>query len=120
LVVEDQAPVLKATRGLLQHLGHECFEAMDGESAIRTYRQHLDSAEPIDIVLLDMTLPGGLHGVDVYRELQMIDPKVQVIATSGYFDDGPNDTITEAGFPASLAKPFTMEALSKTITRLLS
>ncbi len=120
LVVEDQAPVLKATRGLLQHLGHECFEAMDGESAIRTYRQHLDSAEPIDVVLLDMTLPGGLHGVDVYRELQMMDPKVLVIATSGYFDDGPNDTVAEAGFPASLAKPFSMEALSKTITRLLS
>lgn len=120
LVVEDQAPVLKATQGLLKHLGHDCYEAMDGESAIRTYRQHLDSAEPIDIVLLDMTLPGGLHGVDVYRELQRMDPKVLVIATSGYFEDEPNDAVAEAGFPASLAKPFSMEALSKTITRLLS
>ena len=120
LIVEDQAPVLKATQGVLKHLGHECLSAIDGEEAVRTYRQHLDSAEPVDVVLLDMTLPGGLNGIEVYQELKKADPDVLVIATSGYFDDGPNEAISNAGFPALLAKPFSMQDLSNTITQVLS
>jgi len=119
LIVEDQAPVLKATQGVLKHLGHECLSAIDGETAVRTYRQHLDSAEPVDVVLLDMTLPGGLNGIEVYQELKKADPEVIVIATSGYFDDGPNEAINNAGFPALLAKPFSMQDLSNTIAQVL-
>ena len=67
-----------------------------------------------------MTLPGGLNGIEVYQELKKADPEVLVIATSGYFDDGPNEAISKAGFPALLAKPFSIQDLSKTIAQVLS
>lgn len=120
LIVEDQAPVLKSTQGVLKHLGHDCLSAINGEEAVRTYRQHLDSAEPVDVVLLDMTLPGGLNGIEVYQELKKADPEVVVIATSGYFADGPNEAISKAGFPALLSKPFSIQDLSNTIVQVLS
>ncbi len=119
LIVEDQPGVLKATQGILGHLGHETLSALNGEDAISTYRRHLDSAEPIDVVLLDMTLPGGLNGLDVLRELKKADPDVLVIATSGYFDDEPGDTYANEGFTGLLAKPFSMNDLSISIGEAL-
>ncbi|MEM9283152.1 MAG: ATP-binding protein, partial [Verrucomicrobiota bacterium] len=115
LVVEDQPGVLKASQSILSHLGHETIAALDGEEALTRYRRHLDSAEPIDVVLLDMTLPGGLSGREVFRELKKIDPEANVIATSGYFDDSPGRLVDETGFSAVLAKPFSMKDLSGAI-----
>ncbi len=115
LVVEDQPGVLKATKGILNHLGHESLSACTGEEAVHVYRSHLDSAEPVDVVLLDMTLPGGLNGLDVFQELQRIEPEVRVIATSGYFDEDPGEKILGAGFTGLLAKPFSMSNLSAAI-----
>jgi CheY-like chemotaxis protein len=114
-VVEDQVDVALATRGLLKHLGYESIHSVNGEDAIATYREHLDSSEPIDVVLLDMTLPGGLSGMDVAGEIRRIDPLARIVATSGYFEGGSLANGETGNFAAILPKPYSMASLSEVI-----
>ncbi|MEM9017092.1 MAG: ATP-binding protein [Verrucomicrobiota bacterium] len=118
LVVEDTPSVSRATCGMLKHLGHDFEVASCGEEAIRAYREAFLSSEPIDVVLLDMTLPGGLDGRDVLHQLLKIDPGSRVIATSGYFEDGPTDALADAGFIGVLAKPYSMDSLKITLSEV--
>lgn len=113
LVVEDQIDVARATRSLLKHLGYDTLHTLNGEEAISVYREHLDSPEPIDVVLLDMTLPGGLSGMDVARELRRLDPGARIVATSGYFEGGKLDQNDMNDFTGLLPKPFSMLSLSE-------
>jgi len=119
LVVEDQAPVAKATCGMLKHLGHSSRVAENGSEALRLYLRAKYSDEPFDLVLLDMTLPGGLSGGEVFHEMRRQDPGVRVVATSGYFDDESADILGNREFTGILPKPFSMEALDLVIRTAL-
>jgi len=120
LVVDDQLEVSKAACGLLKHLGYESMRVATGDEAVRLYRDALDSFEPIDAVLLDMTLPGGLTGEDVMLELKKIDHEVRVIATSGYFDEDSDGQLLLQGFCAVLPKPYSLSDLSEAVSHTLS
>ncbi|MEX2581087.1 MAG: ATP-binding protein [Verrucomicrobiales bacterium] len=120
LVVEDQPEVAKAACGLLKHLGYESICSSTGEDAIHRYREKLDTFEPFDAVLLDMTLPGGLTGTDVMRELRRFDHEVKVVATSGYFDDDSGDCLARQGFLGLLPKPYSFSDLAEAIASALS
>jgi CheY-like chemotaxis protein len=104
---------------MLSHLGYDSLVAETGEQALHLYQRMLDSTTPFDLVLLDMTLPGGLDGEEVLRELQRIDSSVTVIATSGYFEDGPTHSLIEMGFAGVLAKPYSMDSLAITVDQAL-
>jgi CheY-like chemotaxis protein len=120
LVVEDQVDVARATRGLLKHLGYESIHSVNGEEAISTYREHLDSDEPIDVVLLDMTLPGGLTGMDVAGEIRRLDPPARIVATSGYFEEGSLANGETGDFAAILPKPYSMASLSEAMEEAIA
>lgn len=114
LVVEDEPGVARSTLAMLKQLGYEGLHASNGEEAIRRFREHHESVEPIDAVLIDMTLLGGLSGLDVARELWALHPGVRLIATSGYFED---DAVLPEGSPfvGLLPKPYGMEKLSEAL-----
>lgn len=114
LVVEDEPGVARSTLAMLRQLGYEGLHAGNGDDAIRLYREHLESVEPIDAVLIDMTLLGGISGLDVARELWAIHPGVKLLATSGYFED---DAVLPEGSPfvGLLPKPYGMQKLSEAL-----
>lgn len=113
LLVEDQDDVARATIGLLRHLGYETTRVLKGEEAIAEYRAQLFSDTPFDLVLLDMTLPGGLNGNDVKIEVSKLDPEAVIVATSGYFEEDTIDQFLASGFAGILPKPFTLDELSR-------
>jgi CheY-like chemotaxis protein len=114
LVVEDEPGVARSTLAMLKQLGYEGLHASNGEEAIRLFREHHESVEPIDAVLIDMTLLGGLSGLDVARELWALHPGVRLVATSGYFED---DAVLPEGSPfvGLLPKPYGMDKLSESL-----
>lgn len=120
LVVEDQPGVARSTIGILKQLGYESLHARTGEEAIAIYRERLHSLEPIDVVLLDMTLPGGLSGLDVAREIRRFDSEACIIATSGYFEEGFDAPNEDGNFAAILPKPYGMESLSDALERAVT
>jgi CheY-like chemotaxis protein len=114
LVVEDQQGVARATIALLRQLGYECLHANNGEEALDLYREHFDTEEPVDLVLLDMTLPGGLSGAEVASELRRFDRNSRIIATSGYFEQGTSLS-SASDFAAVLPKPYSMSDLCESL-----
>ncbi len=120
LIVDDQVRVLTTAEKLLQFLGYETVSATSGEDAITIYREHMNSSDPIDAVLLDMTLPGGLSGNEVKREIKRVDEDARIIATSGYFEDEHAvESFLNEGWSGVLPKPYAIDALSKTVSRAI-
>lgn len=117
LIIEDDQKIARATQSILKHLGCNFLVAIDAEEAMQIFREHHDSAESIDAALIDITLPGGLDGIQVFKKLRMIDPDLVAIATSGYFDDENPPGILEHGFKAAVPKPYSIADLSSALER---
>jgi PAS domain S-box-containing protein len=120
LVVDDQDDVRIAASLLLERLGYRTVAASDGQSAVRTYRQQLETDDPISAVLLDMTLPGGLSGDEVMEEVLKLDPQARVIATSGWFDEDAEERFQLDGYVGILPKPYAVESLSQKLHEALT
>ncbi|MCF8063525.1 MAG: PAS domain-containing protein [Deltaproteobacteria bacterium] len=115
LVVEDEEAVLEVFRIVLERMGYQVLIAPTGRQAVETVET---SAERIDLVILDILLP-DMDGRSVYPELIRARPDLKVIVTSGYSVEGPAREILDAGAQAFLPKPFSIQELRETITRVL-
>jgi CheY-like chemotaxis protein len=104
---------------MLQNLGHEVAFADQGAAAIEQYAAARAAGRPFDIVILDLTIRGGMGGAETMRRLLAIDPAVRAVVTSGYSDDIVTASFEEHGFRAFLKKPFRYEELRDTLGALL-
>ena len=100
-------------------LGHTVAFADRGETAIEAYREARVAGRPFDIVILDLTIRGGMGGVETVGRLREIDPAVKAIASSGYSDDATLSAFREQGFSAFLKKPYNIKQLQDTVSALL-
>ncbi len=116
LVMDDNEAVQTVLGAMLKKLGHSVILASEGGEAINIYVDQLDSAEPIDLVMVDLTIPGGLGGKETMVELQKIDPKIRAIVSSGYSNDPVMGSFKEYGFRAAVTKPYVLKELSAAIS----
>ena len=119
LVMDDEKVVREVTGELLRSLGHEAEFAESGESALTMYREAMASARPFDVVILDLTIRGGMGGLETLGKLLEIDPGVKAVVSSGYSDDAALSNYREHGFKAFLKKPYNMDELQNTLNDLL-
>ncbi|MGO9613668.1 MAG: ATP-binding protein [Dissulfurispiraceae bacterium] len=120
LVMDDEEMVIEVARKLIETLGHEVEVAKDGEDAIEKYKQAKQAGRAFDIVILDLTVRGGLGGEDAVRKLHEIDPGVKAVVSSGYADAPVVSDYRSYGFAAFLNKPYTIDALNHTLNILLA
>ncbi|HSL85123.1 MAG TPA: ATP-binding protein, partial [Thermoanaerobaculia bacterium] len=118
LVMDDQAAVRGVLEGMLRHLGYEVEATKDGDEAIASYARALERGEPFDLVILDLTIPGGKGGKETVRELLRLDPGVRAIASSGYADDPVLAGGGNEGFAAALPKPYTLDRLAELLRQV--
>lgn len=114
LVVDDEPAVCDTVIDILEIEQIPALTAVDGETAITIYREHLGK---IALVLLDMSLP-DMHGKEVFNHLKELDPQVQVILTSGY-DEMEAVQHFGNGLLAFLQKPYSLEELIAIVRRHL-
>jgi PAS domain S-box-containing protein len=119
LHMDDEATILHTTKEMLESLGYEVTCATDGKEAVGKYREALDAGVPFDVVLLDITVPGGLGGKDAMKELLAIDRGVKAIVSSGYSNDPVMASHRKHGFKGVVTKPCLMGELDETIRRVL-
>jgi CheY-like chemotaxis protein len=96
---------------MARHLGYETTSVPDGEATLTAYAQAVTEQHPFDLVIMDLTVPGGMGGREAVQKLHELYPNARVIVSSGYSDDASIAEYTQCGFVASLAKPYTMEQL---------
>jgi PAS domain S-box-containing protein len=119
LVMDDEEILRNVAASILDTMGHEVVLAENGEEALKKCRELLEFGTPIDLVIMDLTIPGGMGGREAVGKLLEMDPKAKVIVSSGYSNDPVMANYKEYGFVASIAKPFDMQDLCNLVTEML-
>lgn len=120
LVMDDENMIREVVCSMLTHLGYEAIEAVDGNEAISIYRESLEQGIDFDAVIMDLTIPGGMGGVEATRRLLLIDPQARVIVSSGYSHDPVLDNYKSFGFCNIVKKPYKLPDLSRVLIETLA
>ncbi|WP_163340780.1 ATP-binding protein [Desulfopila sp. IMCC35008] len=118
LVVDDEDLVKDVTGKMLISLGYNVEFASEGETAVKMYEERLTEESRYDLVIMDLTIPGGIGGKDAIQQLKQLDPEILVVVSSGYANDPIMANYRDYGFSAVLSKPFNIEDLSRTLSEL--
>jgi nitrogen-specific signal transduction histidine kinase/ActR/RegA family two-component response regulator len=94
--------------------------ADDGRDAIEMYKSARTNGRPYDLVIMDLTVPGGMGGREAILVLREIDPHIKAIVSSGYSSNPIMSKPKDYGFDAGIAKPFKVDDLYKTISDVLT
>ncbi len=115
LMVDDNANLLEIGRDMLSAHGYEVMTAESGEEAIRMFRAEKNR---IDLVLLDMIMP-GMGGAKCLDELLRLKPGAKVLISSGCI---PDEAMTETVLNRAsgyVGKPYRYDELCREIDRVL-
>lgn len=113
LLMDDDEMVQKVCVHLLEHLGYQVASAFDGETAVSLFQVAKEGGVAFDAVILDLTVPGGMGGLETLSKLLEIDSTVKAIVSSGYANDPIMSDYKKYGFAAIIPKPFTLDDLRK-------
>ncbi|MEK6247643.1 MAG: response regulator, partial [Planctomycetales bacterium] len=98
-------------------LGYECRAAHDGVEALAACESAERLGQPFHVVVMDLTIPGGMGGKEAVKRLNELAPDVHVIASSGYSNDPVMANYGEFGFAGILAKPYKIEDVSEILNK---
>jgi CheY-like chemotaxis protein len=100
---------------ILQQLGYQVLSAESGLRALEIYRRERDR---IDLVVLDMLMP-GMGGAETFQKLKELDPGVRVLLSSGYSLDGETQQVMASGARGFIQKPYRLALLSHKVGEIL-
>jgi len=111
LVMDDDETVRGVLGDMLEYFGYEAEFAGDGTEAVKAYSEAFSAGRGFDVVIMDLTIPGGMGGKETIRKLIEIDPEVRAIVSSGYSNDPVMAEYEQHGFKACVAKPYRVDEL---------
>jgi two-component system, cell cycle sensor histidine kinase and response regulator CckA len=120
LVMDDEETIRQVAGRLLHYLGYDVNCAEDGAEAIKMYLEGMDEGRPYDIVIIDLTIPGGMGGKEAIQKLRELDPNVKAIVSSGYSSDPIMAQYKDFGFSAVVTKPYDLAELGDTVKRTIA
>jgi PAS domain S-box-containing protein len=119
LVLDDNGTILKLLKKMLLKLNQKVDLVTDGVHVIQKYEEALQRLDPYDIVIMDLTIPGGMGGKDTIEALLKIDPNVKAIVSSGYFTNPVIANFSKYKFKGVLQKPFTFNDIKIILSKWL-
>ncbi|MDA8082988.1 MAG: response regulator, partial [Nitrospiraceae bacterium] len=118
LVTDDEEIVRMIAGEMLGYFGCEVDYAVDGAEAIERYRDAMVAGRPYDLVMLDLTIPGGMGGREAIGKLREMDPQIKAIVVSGYSNDPVMSQYQSFGFKGVVTKPYRMNELNREVRRV--
>jgi CheY-like chemotaxis protein len=116
LLVDDDEAIRKVARRLLEGFGYRVLIAVNGREAVDMYEQRHSE---IAVVLTDMSMP-VMDGAAAVRALRAINPNVRIIVSSGLSSDGSVTQATDGVSNHFISKPYTAQAMLRTLHDALS
>ncbi len=111
LIMDDEADVRETLEELLKFLGYEPVSTPDGTKAVEAFREAAAHGRPFSAVLLDLTIPGGVGGMEVAAAIHAEDGEVPIYVISGYARDAMPQDLRRHGISDTLQKPFRLQDL---------
>lgn len=119
LIMDDERSIRDLSRDLLSLCGFKTESVPNGTEAVREYKRALEEGKPYHIIIMDLTIPGGMGGREAITRILDMDPTVRAIVSSGYSTDPVMANYQKYGFKGKLIKPFNLEDLQREINRVL-
>ena len=116
LIVDDDHSIIDVGSEMLGIMGHKSFTASSGEEGIKIYRKEKNN---IDIIILDMTMP-GMSGGETFDAIKEINAEVKIILSSGFSNDGQAKEILDRGCNGFIQKPFKIKTLVSKINQVMN
>ena len=115
LLIDDEELIIDVGKAMLEKLGYRVVICMGGQEAVKVIT---NMAEEIDLVILDMIMP-GLDGGSTFDCIRRIQPDMPVLLSSGYAINGHADKIMRKGCNGFIQKPYRISELSQKIRKVL-
>ncbi len=120
MVMDDEEMIRDLSKSILQRSGYEVVQAKDGAEVLEIYKKSIEDSTPINLVIMDLTIPGGMGGRETIKKLLEIDPQVTAIVSSGYSNDPVMANYRQYGFKGCLIKPYLKDNLLEVVARLIN
>ena len=120
LVMDDEEEVREVAEGILRTIGCEVTQAKDGAEALELYLKASEMEQPFDVVMLDLTVSGGMGGKETIKKLMEIDKSVKAIVSTGYSNDPVMTKYRKFGFLGALNKPYKLQELSELLDAVIT
>ncbi|MHB1011429.1 MAG: hybrid sensor histidine kinase/response regulator [Desulfobacteria bacterium] len=120
LIMDDEQGILDVLQALLEHIGYTSRYARDGAEAVEMYVGAMEDRQPFDVIILDLTIPGGMGGKETMEKVLEVDPDVKAIVSSGYSNDPVMANYRSYGFKGIVPKPYRIEELSQVLHDVLA
>ena len=111
LIVDDEDIYRSMGKRMLEKFGYCARIASNGREAVEVFSQ---SGPEIDLIVLDVMMP-EMDGIETFRAIRKMNPRIPILLTSGYDEDHLWDKIDRDGPCAYIRKPFMAEHFLKTI-----
>jgi len=111
-------PDMLVAEAILTHLGYTVTTSTNGEETIELYRKSLETGTPFGVVILDLTIPGGLGGKQTAESILAMSPTACLIVSSGYSNDPIIANYRKYGFRAAIAKPYSIGEFEQVLDAL--
>ena len=120
LLMDDEDSIREMASAALCMFGYQPVVACDGEEMLALYRAALESGDCFDVVIMDLTVPGGMGGKEAVKKLLELDPQALAIASSGYSEDAVMANYQEYGFSGVVTKPYSLQDLDLAIQEIIA
>jgi signal transduction histidine kinase/ActR/RegA family two-component response regulator len=119
LFMDDEEPIVQMASTLLQRLGFEVEVTRDGAETVQKFEAAHAAGRPFDLVVMDLTVPGGMGGREAIEQLRQIDPGVKAIVSSGYSSDPVLANYRAYGFRGMVAKPYKIDDFTRVLREVM-
>lgn len=119
LVMDDEEMVRDTAEAILTELGYEPILSSGGLEALDIYARNMEAGHPIDLVIMDLTVQGGMGGAEAMSRLLAVDPGARAIVSSGYCNSPIMSDYEKYGFKSVLQKPYDVSEFSTAVKKAL-
>jgi PAS domain S-box-containing protein len=119
LFMDDETAIRAMAAIFMERIGYDCEVAVDGAEAVRKYGEAMAAGRKYEVVIMDLTVPGGMGGREAMERLVRLDPSVCAIVSSGYSRDPVMANYRAYGFQGILPKPYGLDQLTKVMSAVL-
>ena len=118
LLLDDDSEILQMVSAMFVEKGAYVSAAQDGADVITLYERSLAAGNPYEVIIFDLTIPGGMGGKEAVGEIKKLNPDALCIVSSGYADDPVMANYKDYGFQAAVSKPYHLEELYRVVAKL--
>jgi CheY-like chemotaxis protein len=120
LLLDDDEIVIDVCREMFENFGYTAEFVRNGQEVLEMFKTAQNEGVPFDLVIMDLTIPGGMGAEETIKPLREIAPDVKAVVSSGFCYDPVMVDYKKFGFSGTIEKPYKLDELNKILRAIFS